>query len=69
MGRNRADRMILAFGVAALCVTSYFALRYGTVYRIGDSEYHRVMISDKLRVFIPGLALNIALLILAVRQL
>lgn len=61
--------MILACAVLALCVTGYFALRYGSTYRIGESEYRRSTMTDRAALLIPALALNIALGMLAVRQL
>jgi hypothetical protein len=67
--RNRTDLILLACAVFAFCVTGYFALRYGSTYQIGDSEYRRSTVSDRAAVFMPGLALNIALGVLAVRRL
>ena len=67
--RSRMDLLLLASAAITICLTIYFGLRLGDSYRIGDSEYRRGEISDLLAVFIPGLAMTVSLLLLALRQL
>jgi hypothetical protein len=68
-GRPRFELVVSVTAVLALCLALIFLVRYGDVYRIGDSEYRRTGLSDRLAYLVPTLVLAGCVGLLALRRL
>ena len=63
------DGLLLAGAIVALVLTVYLWARYGSVFRIGDTEHSHARITDYLAVFVTALAFFVCALLLALRRL
>ena len=68
-GRPRLEVVLVGAAFVSLTLALYFLLRYGDVYRIGDSEYRRAGLSDQLAYLLPSAALATSVGLLALRRL
>lgn len=61
--------VLVVAGFVALSLAIYFRVRYGDVYRIGDSEHRRAGLSDQLAFVVPAAAFVGCMGLLALRRL
>lgn len=52
--------LLLLVAVAAATVAVHFAVRYGDLYKVGDTEHRREGTRDALRVIIPAFVAAVA---------
>ncbi len=64
-----SDRCLAVLSLLALSLALYFRLRYGDLYRTGDTEHRRAALSDQLAYLVPGVVAACCLGALALRRL
>lgn len=68
--RGRTMNFLLALGaVVAAGIAIHYGLRFGDVYRVGDSEYRRTLFSDLTAIVIPAVVFLALVALLALRLL